>query len=74
MYSDAINATNEVSKLKKDFSQVVQVFNKKNIETNVVTYRVTIGKFSTREEALNFANQLKVKGIQGVVKQAKELK
>lgn len=74
VYSDAINATNEVSKLKKDFSQVVQVFNKKNIETNVVTYRVTIGKFTTREEALSFANQLKVKGIQGVVKQAKELK
>lgn len=74
VYSDALNATNEVSKLKKDFTQVIQVFNKKNIETNVVTYRVTIGKFSTKEEALVFANQLKAKGIQGVLKQTKELK
>lgn len=74
VYSDALNATNEVSKLKKDFSQVVQVYNKKNIETNVVTYRVTIGKFSTKEEAIAFTNQLKVKGIQGVVKQTKDLK
>jgi thiol-disulfide isomerase/thioredoxin len=74
VYSDALNATNEVSKLKKDFSQVVQVFNKKNIETNVVIYRVTIGKFNTKGEALVFVNQLKVKGIQGVIKQTKELK
>lgn len=74
VFSDALNASNEVSKLKKQFSQVVQVFNKKNIETNIVTYRVTVGKFDTREEANAFVQILKSKGISGVVKLGQELK
>ncbi len=74
VYSDPVNATTEVEKLKTAFDQTVQVFNKKNVETNVVIYRVTIGKFSTREEAATFAQVLNSKGVNGIIKHASELK
>ncbi len=73
VYSDASNAFKSVDRLKRDFKNVVQVFNNKNTETNIVTYRVTIGKFNTKEEASVFVQELKTKGILGVVKHITEL-
>lgn len=73
VYSDATNMMSEVNKLRKAYTQSVQVFNIKNKETNVVTYRVTLGQFSTREEASNFVQELKSKGVTGVVKHISEL-
>ncbi len=73
VYSDATNVASEVSKLKKSFTQTVQVFNNKNKETNIVSYRITLGKFSTKEEALRFVQELKSKRLQGVVKHMSEL-
>jgi hypothetical protein len=49
------------------------VFNIKNKETNAVTYRITLGQFATREEASGFAQELKTKGLAGVVKHISEL-
>jgi thiol-disulfide isomerase/thioredoxin len=73
VYSDATNVFNQVNQLKKTFSQVVQVFNSKNKETNSISYRITLGKFSSREEAAQFAQTLKAKGITGVIKHIREL-
>jgi thiol-disulfide isomerase/thioredoxin len=73
VYSDAVNMLSEVNKLRKNFSQSVQVFNIKNKETNVVTYRITLGQFSSRESAIAFVQELKGKGVTGVVKHISEL-
>jgi thiol-disulfide isomerase/thioredoxin len=73
VYSDATNMMSEVNKLRKAYTQSVQVFNIKNKETNAVTYRITLGQFATREEASGFAQELKTKGLAGVVKHISEL-
>ncbi|MEP7321494.1 MAG: thioredoxin family protein [Saprospiraceae bacterium] len=73
VYSDAVNMLSEVNKLRKTFSQSVQVFNFKNKVTNAVTYRITIGQFASREDAASFAQELKGKGVTGVVKHISEL-
>lgn len=73
VYTDATNVFNQVNRLKKSFTQVVQVFNLKNKETNSVSYRITLGKFSSREEAAQFAQTLKAQGITGVIKHIRDL-
>ncbi|MBK9929671.1 MAG: thioredoxin family protein [Saprospiraceae bacterium] len=73
VYSDAANVFNEVNKLKKEFNQTVQVFNQKNKETNAVLYKITLGKFATREEAASFVEVLKAKGVNGVIRHMSDL-
>jgi thiol-disulfide isomerase/thioredoxin len=73
VYTDPTNVANLVSELKKTYSQTVQVFNLKNKETNSISYRITLGKFDSREEAAQFALTLKSKGITGVIKHISEL-
>ncbi len=73
VYSDPVNVANRVSELKKSFTQIVQVFNLKNKETNSISYRITLGKFGSREEAAQFAQTLKSQGITGVIKHISEL-
>lgn len=73
VYTDPVNVTSQVAKLKKSYDQTVQVFNLKNKETNSISYRITLGKFDTREEAAQFAQTLKSQGIIGVVKHINEL-
>jgi cell division septation protein DedD len=73
VYTDPTNVANLVSELKKTYTQTVQVFNLKNKETNSISYRITLGKFSSREEAAQFAQTLKAKGIPGVIKHISEL-
>ncbi len=73
VYTDATNVFNQVNHLKKSFTQVVQVFNLKNKETNSVSYRITLGKFSSRDEAAQFVQTLKIKGITGVIKHIRDL-
>lgn len=73
VYTDAVNVANQVSKLKKTYPQTVQVFNLKNKETNSISYRITLGKFDTKEEAAQFAATLKSQGIIGVIKHISEL-
>jgi len=73
VYSDPTNVANRVSELKKSYTQTVQVFNLKNKETNSISYRITLGKFSSREEAVQFAQTLKAQGITGVIKHISEL-
>lgn len=73
VYTDATNVLNQVNQLKKSFTQVVQVFNLKNKETNSVSYRITLGKFSSREEAARFVQTLKAQGITGVIKHIRDL-
>jgi thiol-disulfide isomerase/thioredoxin len=75
VFSDVINATSEVNKLQKQFAKsTVQIFSKKNTETNTVIYRVTVGKFTSREEAASFVQTMKAQGVNGVIKHATELK
>lgn len=73
VYTDPVNVASEVSKLKKSFTQIVQVFNNKNKETNMVSYRITLGKFGTKEEAMQFVQVLKEKGMNGVIKHVSDL-
>ena len=72
VFTDAANMMSEVNKFRKAYTQSVQVFNIKNKESNVVTYRITLGKFSTRDEALAFSQELKSKGVNGVIKHITE--
>lgn len=73
VYTDPNNVANLVSELKKTYSQTVQVFNLKNKETNSISYRITLGKFGSRDEAAQFALTLKSKGITGVIKHISDL-
>jgi len=73
VYTDPTNVANQVDRLKKSYTQTVQVFNIKNKETNSVSYRITLGKFESREEAAQFALTLKGQGIIGVIKHISEL-
>jgi thioredoxin-related protein len=72
-YSVADNVFRQVEELKTTFNHPVKVFNHKNIDTGTVLYRVTVGKFSAREDAEVLLATLKRKGYDGFVKETSKL-
>ncbi|MBK6479171.1 MAG: SPOR domain-containing protein [Saprospiraceae bacterium] len=39
----------------------------------MVLYKITVGKFATREEAASFVEVLKAKGVNGVIRHMSDL-
>ena len=68
VYQNATNLFKQVEKLKEMFSEPVQVINQKDAKSDIVTYKIVVGKFNDRSDADQYLTVVKGSGINGFVK------